>query len=377
MDLFIPKEGALLHSYFQHLVERDDLAPVREVINSWGKGLLDRNKEKDKFIKEFQTTFNSSFWELYLNQAFKELNMTIDYTKESPDFCISTPEGYTVNVEAVVADPPVTTKPINMEDKSDENSYINDEFITDCTIKLLGRLKSKLDLYKGVNGKKHPYSSLDHVRGNPFVIAIAPFNQELSFAQNNVAINQVLFGIDQPKLNSANELVTPEKDFVIKPSGAKLNLGIFTNDSFKEISAVIFSSTGMLGKAIIKSGIPSYVKATRYRQIYKSDFYELEGIKNLGTSHHQLTPTHDVFSIRFIDENFVCGSDTHICKSEEYSESHIDGLHIYFNPYATIPLEPSIFDHYDITHNFFDIEQQECIMEHHDQSLVSRQILGY
>lgn len=40
---------------------------------SGGEGLLDRSGEAKKFVTEWQTTFNSSFWELYLNKAFKEL----------------------------------------------------------------------------------------------------------------------------------------------------------------------------------------------------------------------------------------------------------------------------------------------------------------
>ncbi|SUC18406.1 Uncharacterised protein [Proteus mirabilis] len=83
---------------------------------------------------------------------------------------------------------------------------------------------------------------------------------EFSFSQNNISINQVLFGIDRPKLNNNGSWDIAKKENVIKPSGTTLELGIFTNDSFKEISAVIFSSTGMLGKAIIESGIPTYIK---------------------------------------------------------------------------------------------------------------------
>ncbi|HIF7991260.1 hypothetical protein Q4R59_13800 [Morganella morganii] len=368
MDLFSPKPNNKLHRNFKHLIENENLKPVRDVIQSWGEGLLNRKNERDKFINEFQTTFNSSFWELYLNNVFRSMGFCIDYTKESPDFCISTSNGYMFNVEAVVADPPT-----NITD----TEYHEKNFIDNCTIKILGRIKNKLDLYKGTGGKKIPYSSLEHVKNNPFVIAVAPFNSTLSFSQNNVSINQVLFGIDVPKLNDDGNFLVPPKTRIIKPSGAELELGIFTNDSYKEISAVIFSSTGMLGKAIVESGIPACIKATRYRQIYKHDFYQEEGIDNLGKHHHQLTPTHDLFTIRFLDGNFVCGSDMHLCKSNEYSESILDGLHIYFNPYATIPLDPNIFDDYDITHNFYDIKHQECIMEHHDMSLVSRQIIGY
>ncbi|MEG6364462.1 Uncharacterised protein [Enterobacter cloacae] len=370
MDLFTPKPNNVLHDNFKYLMEFDDFIPVRNVIEEWGEGLLTRPHEKDKFINEFQTTFNSSFWELYLNKVFREMGFRIDYSKESPDFCVSTNDNYVFNVEAVVADPP-----LNITEGISEK-YLEQDFIDDCTIKLLGRLKSKLELYKGTSGKKHPYCSLSHVHGNPFVVAVAPFNSKFSFSQNNISINQVLFGIDEPKLNHNGEWIVNPKKTIKKPSGAELELGIFTNDKFKEISAVIFSSTGMIGKAIVESRIPAYIKATRYRQIYKHDFRNGEGLDRLGKSHHQLSSTHDVFTSRFINGDFVCGSDVHLCKSEEYSESILDGLHIYFNPYATVPLDPNIFDHYDITHNFYDIELNECVMEHHDMSLVSRQILG-
>lgn len=56
------------------------------------------------------------------------------------------------------------------------------------------------DLYRGSYGKKHPYSSMSHVRGRPFLIAIAPFDSDLSLSQNNELINMVLFGMAPPVL---------------------------------------------------------------------------------------------------------------------------------------------------------------------------------
>ncbi|PID48022.1 MAG: hypothetical protein CR967_01805, partial [Proteobacteria bacterium] len=34
----------------------------KEILQSWCKGFPDRD---NKFVKEFQTTFNPSFWEIY------------------------------------------------------------------------------------------------------------------------------------------------------------------------------------------------------------------------------------------------------------------------------------------------------------------------
>jgi hypothetical protein len=105
MDLFksrMPERR--LHNSFKQIVADPRYAPVRDVIQSWGAGLLDRRGEQKKFVNEFQTTFNSSFWELYLNKAFLELDFRIDYTKGSPDFCVTTTGGYQFTVEAVISD---------------------------------------------------------------------------------------------------------------------------------------------------------------------------------------------------------------------------------------------------------------------------------
>ena len=45
--------------------------PERDVIVEWADGFRDRD---GKFVREFQTTFESSFWELYIYAFLKDLN---------------------------------------------------------------------------------------------------------------------------------------------------------------------------------------------------------------------------------------------------------------------------------------------------------------
>ena len=190
MDLFktkLPQDK--LHKSFKQISTDPAYAPVRDVIQSWGKGLLERSGEQKKFVNEFQTTFNSACWELYLNKLIIELGFSVDYTKASPDFCVSTLDGYRFNIEAVVSDRPKISA-------VKAKSFSEEEFRDHCTIKLMGKLKDKKDIFTGSSGKKFPYSSLEHVRDMPFVIAIAPFDSDLSLTQNNEIINRVLFGIE-------------------------------------------------------------------------------------------------------------------------------------------------------------------------------------
>jgi hypothetical protein len=368
MNLFeplVPEDR--LHRYFKDLITDPALKPVQRVLQSWGNGLLDRQGEQRKFVTEFQTTFNSALWELYLNQAFSELGFSVDYTNASPDFNVRTPAGYEFNVEAVIAD------------RTDDNDVIPSrldeaDIALENSLKLAGKMRDKLNLFTGSKGAKTPYATLDHVQGRPFVIAIAPFNSAAALMQNNVIINRVLFGIEEPDAETMVTGVQGRLTHVEKPSGAKVEMGIFTNDSYKEISAVIFSTTGTLGKARVESGFQGVVKSTRYRNLKLEDFLRSEGMGALGISTKGQGTDNEVMSVRVRDGNVVWGSDMRICHPRFHQETHLDGLQIYYNPYATVPFDPDILDVDGIAHNYWDAENDEPVQDHPDNSLVSRQL---
>jgi len=366
MDLFTPLVNEdKLHPLFKKIIGEKSYEPTIKVINGWSEGLLGRKKEAKKFIIEFQTTFNSSLWELYLNKSFIDLGFKIDYSKESPDFHLIHSTGKLINVEAVTANNELNKNEEYYSSSSfnESTKTSNDDFLNQSTIKLIGKLKDKRDLFTGRDNKKHPYSSLKHVNNNPFVVAVAPFDDLLSYGQNNIAINRVLYGIMK------NERIS----HILNRNGKRINVGIFTNDSYKEISAVIFSTTGMFGKAVVQAGISSFIKATKYREFKLSEFIVKEGIDKLGASYTQLNNESDVYSLRLRFDNLVCGSDTYIYDSSHHMETHLDGLHIYYNPFAQIPLNKNLFSAHELTQNDYDIRSRQMICKYNDGSLISRQ----
>lgn len=368
MNLFETKlPDKRLHTSFRQIIQDPGAGPVREIIQSWAEGLLDRRGEQKKFVNEFQTTFNSAFWEIYLNRAFAELGFKVDYTKASPDFSVECPSGYQFNVEAVISDR-------SQEQTRNPNQDQEAEFKLLNTLKLAGKIKDKRDIFLGQKGSKSPYSTLDHVKGRPFVIAVAPFNSDHSLMQNNEIINRVLFGIEAPDQEALLTGIQKKVSSVSKPSGAPVELGIFTNDSYKEISAVIFSTTGTYGKAVVASGIDRVVRSTRYRQTQKTASELADAGSNLGVSHRLENPQDYRISLRFASQGLIAGSDVRICSSDRYQESHLDGLHIYYNPFAEIPLDRAVFDAAEITHNWFDPESGQPMHQHPDGALVSRQV---
>ena len=77
MDLFTPVVDVdKQHDIFK-LLTNPALHAERKVITDWATGFTDRD---NKFVKEFQTTFESSFLELYLHKILKEDNVDLDFS---------------------------------------------------------------------------------------------------------------------------------------------------------------------------------------------------------------------------------------------------------------------------------------------------------
>src|SRR5688500_2632736 len=83
MDLFAPRvPAARLHPYYKAL-NSGSKEPQKAIISEWAADFPDRD---GKFAIEFQTTFNSSFWELYLRAVLREVGVAVDLSRSTPDF---------------------------------------------------------------------------------------------------------------------------------------------------------------------------------------------------------------------------------------------------------------------------------------------------
>ncbi|WP_271893359.1 hypothetical protein [Candidatus Phyllobacterium onerii] len=366
LDLFEPRlPDRKLHSSFREIRTNPTYAKVMPVIQHWAAGLLDRKGEVDKFVKEFQSTFNSSMWEIYLNKALTDLGCSVDYSKPSPDFFVTAPGNYEFNIEAVISDQPASDKERKPSSDQDPKNR--------SALKLVGKIRDKINIYRGSGGKKHPYSSLSHVQGRPFVIAIAPFDSNQSLLQNNELINLVLFGIGAPVLEGS-EFRQDKVTSIATTSGAPVEMGIFTNDSFKEISAVIFSTVGTFGKAVVESKIERFVRATRYRLIEKERVPLGSPMWDLGTHRFQVDKLNYLLTQRWDFGRYIVGADVHIQHSSFHQESHFDGLHVYFNPFAEVPFDSSFAWPGEVSRNYYDVAADQPIQIHPDRALVSRQV---
>jgi hypothetical protein len=330
MDLFhpiVPEER--WHKHFRHtLAQHND--SCRILLEQWSEGFPDRDR---KFVQEFQLTFNSPFWELYLYTLFCDYNFSFDWTNASPDFSIER-NGKKICVEAVTANS-ADGKPNEWDaEYSSENiqrlklnlNKLNQE----AMIRLSNAIFSKVKKYK------NSYSKLQHVKGIPFVLAVAPFEQPFFNYQYNRPIMSVLYDhyVDEEEYN-ANPLAFPNGPqskrlgFVKKDNGADIDLGLFTDDRMREVSAVIFSCTATWGKV---------VALAPERQRCQSFIQTMWGSEPDGRP----------------DFRFGTSSET--------GESLTDGVQIYHNPYALNPLDPNLFRRKGVVQVFLD-EATGCWVE--------------
>jgi len=301
----------------------------RAVLSDWAKGFIDRD---GKFPYEFQSTFEPCLWELYLHACLKELGASIDFTFCSPDFVANA--GEDLCIEATIAAPAFGGAPPHGHGIDEIPENFN-EFNSQATLRICNSFTSKSKKYKD------DYSKFDHVKGKPFVIAIAAFDRPFSHMAASRPILSALYGLyhdeELTRQCGAENIVNYNVEAVIKNENTDIPLGFFLDDSYSHVSAVIYSSLATWGK----------VRALADNQDAESIYYTFHpnehGIKSI---------------VRVTPKN-------------EYVENLVDGLYILHNPFADRPLSRTTLDHSRLT-QFFVREDGELEIIAPDDFLLLR-----
>ncbi|MFX0195305.1 MAG: hypothetical protein ACFFCW_04205 [Candidatus Hodarchaeota archaeon] len=187
MDLFtsvIPESK--WHPHYKHIL-LEHYNSCCEVLNEWGTGFQDRD---NKFVKEFQSSFNPCFWELYLFAVLKDYGLDVDWSYRSPDFVVDSETGGFC-IEATTAGA-AQDKPNEWDvliSDIDINAIDINGLNREAIIRLSNSISSK---YKILHAQ---YGQLSHVRNKPFVLAVAAFKQPLFNLQYNRPIRALLYDI--------------------------------------------------------------------------------------------------------------------------------------------------------------------------------------
>ncbi|WP_032092403.1 hypothetical protein [Necropsobacter rosorum] len=311
MNLFnsiIPTERQ--HKHFKQIISRQEIYKM-DLLQEWANGIETRDGG-NKFITEFQSTFNSSFWEIYLFavlKKFRELKgeqFEINLTYDAPDFYLP---NLNIGIEATVA--------LNASDEPSEDTQIDilkdlpeiPEFNRRSIIRLANAITAKFNKYQ------ERYKHLSHMKDAAYVIALQDFSQPLSHTGANRSIEAVLYDyyVDEQEITlDPNSMLHGEQlGKVVKNNLSEVPLGLFNTDKYSDISAIIFNPLATMGKVNALSSNP------KNDCVFTSLHFNSSGI----------TPT------KFKR------------KRNEYTEHLFDGMYIYYNPFAKRPINPNIFEH--------------------------------
>ena len=333
MDLFTPiVPNSKLHPNFVSAIHPFAAGP-RAVLASWAADFPDRD---GKFVKEFQTTFNSSFWELYLHAAFRQLGFAVDYGHHAPDFTIGGAAPFCA--EAVVTNEAQGFAPewtLDVEDLERLEAEREDR-IRYASIRLSNAIGEKARKYRD------SYVKLPHVEKKPYIICVAPFEQPAAFDLRDHALLRVLYGFD--RVITAREedrpVVLAESWIAesLKDNGATVSLGLFSRAQLPEVSAVLFSTTATFGK--LRALDPGRTDDTMF------------------------------FAVRFNE----AGTHPHEIRARggAYTESLLDGLGLYLNPYAATPIDVGPFLDREINITAFEAATRRFLIHMPDRFLFSR-----
>lgn len=303
-----------------------------DVVNDWAKGFEDRD---GKFVKEFQTTFDSSFWELYLFAVLKHFGLKVDFSVPSPDFLVTNHGG--INVEATVALPAQGSTPEYVKRGSGVPDDLN-ELNRQTILRIRNSLDAKQKKYSKV------YSSLGHVKNRPFVIGISAFDGPFARLACQRAIEAVLYGyyVDEERfLREGGTLEGQHISLVTKDNLSEVSVALFVREEFSWLSAVLFSSCATWGKVRALSSDPN-----------PSIFFEALRLNSSGVVPHLVR-----------------------AQKSQYSESLLDGLRVYHNPSATHKLNITTFRHTDVFQSYYSEEDQEWMHDQRDGLLLYRSVL--
>ncbi|HFK1716337.1 hypothetical protein [Bacillus cereus] len=298
-----------LHEKFKLLSRNFQLIEEKRIVEEWGENFFDKD---NKISKEFQTSFHSTFWELYLHQVFKEATFNIDYSQQIPDFIISAPTKF--YVEAVVAN-------IKKGGLSENERTVKDTYRGGIPLHLQPDsqkiVEEAIVRYSNSILNKHKKLTLEYQHKSwvekeiPFTIALSSYDQINYGVEYIYPLMALLYGC---YYETTTQSFVSKQDILKPNTTSKINLGLFKQKEFENISAIIFTCTLTFGKltALVRS----------------QGKYSLT-LNEVVTIRHDITANSSPYKIDFVSPN--------------EPETLSDGLIIFHNPKAKNPLPIEVF----------------------------------
>jgi hypothetical protein len=290
--------------YYRLLVEDPVHFPARVMMEELAYWFKDPD---GVFIRALQgNEFNSRLFELYLHAVFYELDFEISRDHPQPDYCLQKgADQVFVEVATIAEQENVEQLEVNEETLREIERHAAEEMPFKFQRALLNKVRHRPE-----PSRLH-YWELDHVRGNPFVIALHDYSRPMSMAFSSMALQEYLYGW---RVTREGVCETFDRHVVGERS---IPVNFFSHDRHTHIAAVMLATQGT---------IPKFNRMGRLAGLRSPNSLAIvTGARTDGQG--------DVRPFRAIVEE------------RKYSELWHEGIYIFHNPRAVHPLDPELFPH--------------------------------
>ncbi|WP_217194222.1 hypothetical protein [Pectobacterium carotovorum] len=298
------------------------------------------------WVSDCQTdNFHTRLWEAQLLASFREQGLMVSQPHPSPDFLIENKHGGEAWVEAVTANPQMRYNHVNSTPRGAP---------TDRAERLLGGAAERFAKTIG-NKLKRNYHELEHVRGKPFLIALADFHAPSSMTWSREALICYLYGIYPVVETDAGEPFASAESVEKLLGKSAFPAGLFADNQHSELSAIIFTnacSIAKLNRVGVSAGASTEgLKFTRIGEFFDRRPNALKGIPFC----------YDVASPEY-----------RALWPQGY-EPWCAELEVFHNPYAKYPVKRELLP--EATHWFKRNEEIVCLSFYETAILCSKTII--
>ena len=218
------------------------------------------------------SNFHTRLWEAHLLACFREQGLLVEQPCVSPDFRIENRVGDVAWVEAVTANSPERYNHFSA-DRAEIPTAHEDLFFGRSALRFAKTIGNKLE---------QSYEQLPHVRGYPFVLALADFQEPGSMQWSREGLIGYLYGqgAKVEEINGKMQAVPTHTPILLGPSA--FPAGLFSDGRASKLSAVIFTNACSIAKlnrvAISGQGSPKDYRYTRYGLFWDRTAGAVKGI---------------------------------------------------------------------------------------------------
>lgn len=306
VEFFVPHKGAKeLNRDFLVLAAQEAYSPAKGIIES----MMRWHEDADgNFIQQFQTTgFEARMWELYLFAVLQEAGYAFTEAGGIPDFsaeglagkiCIeATTVSPTRNAAGDLVQPPPRGTP------DEQLAFLNDYMPTRFSGRLIDKLSKK-------------YWERENVKGAPLLLAIQDFHAPMSMEYTAQSLSTYLYGFQYDNRTDAGEkpVILPKKIDKHIWGTKVVQSGFFELPGAENISAVISNPSSTISK-----------------------FHRMGVKAGFGSRKVQLTRVG--YAVDHAANSDKATKFEQVVNSVDYNETWIEGMDVYHNPNAKIPLD--------------------------------------